>query len=247
MDIFEQEPSEPSFPPLFRGERAGEGVDPFSKAVSASIIGVDPGLVVYNIEPHILRAAIILAPEAALEDSMAMVFATSLGFADALGALAPPEVGVHMDWPALLRVNGAKCGHIQAAASLAAPADEPDWLVIGLELPIFPVADTVEPGEAPDKTTLSEEGCTDVSPLRLLESWVRHSLVWINRWLDEGMAPLHADWRSRAYNMGDEIEFGLHGKIYAGTFVGIDEKGGLLLRKGDETSIIPLSTMLEIA
>ena len=166
MNDLELEPTEPSFPPLFRGEQAGAGVDPFTKAISASITGVDPGLVVYNVEPHRLRAAMVLTPEATLEDSMAMVFAASLGFADALGALAPPEVGVHMDWPATMRVNAAKCGKIQAAASDTPVDQEPDWLVIGLDLPIFPIADTVEPGEVPDNTTLTEEGCGEVSPIK---------------------------------------------------------------------------------
>lgn len=246
MNIFELEPDEPSFPPLFRGEQSGAGVDPFSKAISAAIIGVDPGLIIYNVEPHLLRAAMVLAPEAPLEDSMAMVFAASLGFADALGVLAPPEVGVHMDWPSTLRVNAAKCGKIQAAASDTSADQEPDWLVVGLNIPVFPIADTVEPGETPDQTTLAEEGCADVSPISLLESWARHTLVWINRWLDEGMAPLHADWRSRAFSMGDEITINVQGLSHSGTFVGIDEKGGLLLRSNNETTLLPLSQMLEM-
>ncbi len=247
MNEFELEPTEPSLPPLFRGEKAGEGVDPFTKAISASITGVDPGLVVYSIEPHRIRAAMVLAPEASLEDSMAMVFAASLGFGDALGALAPPEVGVHMDWPGTLRVNAAKCGRIHVAASDTPTDQEPDWLVVGLDVPVFPIADTVEPGEAPDSTTLTEEGCVDVSSMELLGSWTRHTLVWINRWLDEGIAPLHADWRSRAFSLGDEISVTLQGESFAGTFVGLDDKGGLLLRADDETKLIPLSKMLEMS
>lgn len=100
----------PTFPPLFHEEVAGTGVDPFTKAISSATIGCNPGLIIHQIESHRLRAAIVLAPETSLENAMAMVFATSQGFADALGALAPPEVGVHFDWPADLRVNGARCG-----------------------------------------------------------------------------------------------------------------------------------------
>lgn len=236
----------PAFPPLFREEVAGAGVDPFAKAISSAIIGCDPGLVIHQIEPHRLRAAIVLAPETSLEDAMAMVFAASLGFADALGALAPPEVGVHFDWPANLRVNGALCGSIHAAASDTPPDQEPDWLVIGLDVPIFPIADAGEPGEIPDNTTLTEEGCGEISSNRLLESWARHSLVWINTWMSEGMVPLHADWRSRAYSMGEEITVNVNGQTRTGTYVGVDERGGLLLRVGEETTLLPLSQMLEM-
>lgn len=237
----------PVFPPLLRGEEAGAGIDPFTKATSAAIIGVDPGLVVYQVEPHRVRAAMVLAPEAPLKDAMAMAFAASLGFGDALGALAPPEVGVHFDWPATLRVNGAKCGAIHVAASTTDPEAEPDWLVVGFDLPIFAIADVGEPGTIPDATTLMEEGCSEVEPNHLVESWTRHTLVWINSWLADGMAPLHVDWRSRAYNMGDEITVEINNTSHTGTFVGIDEKGGLLLRTNDETTLYPLTTMLEIS
>lgn len=236
----------PSFPPLFRGETAKGGVDPFAKAISAAIVGTDPGLIIHQLEPERFRAAVILAPEAPLEDAMAMVFAAALGFADALGALAPPEVGVHLDWPGGLRVNGAKCGTLRAAASEAVPDKEPDWLVIGLDLPIFPEDAAVEPGQTPETTSLVEEGCAQVAPTRLLESWSRHMLVWINRWLDDGMPPLHADWRARAMSIGDEVSLTLQGKAHSGTFVGLDEKGGMLLRRAEATTLLPLSLMLEM-
>lgn len=235
----------PSFPPLFHGQAAGTGVDPFEKAVSMAVVGCDPGLVVHQLEQHRFRAAIVLAPELPLEDAMAMVFAASLGFADALGALAPPEVGVHFDWPAAMRVNGARCGRIRAAASTDQPDQEPDWLVISLDLPIFSVKDIGEPGSIPDATTLSEEGCSEISLNRLLESWTRHTLVWINTWTTEGMPPLHADWRARAYSLGDQISLTVRGETHSGNFVGLDERGGLLLRNGDQTDLYPLSTMLE--
>ena len=230
----------PSFPPLFRGEDSGPS-DPFELAIKRAQAGTDPGLVMYKLEPEHLRAAIVFTPESSLEDAMAMLFVASIGFADALGALAPPEVGVHFEWPSILRLNGAKCGEIVAAASTMDPNAEPDWLVIGLTLQIFPSTMEVEPGQTPDTTSLIEEGCNDVPPTRLLESWARHTLVWINRYMDEGMSPIHADWRARAFGMGDEI----HVDNSTGTFLGIDEKGGLLLQYDGKTDLIPLSKMLK--
>ncbi len=233
---------EPTFPPLLRGEAVTAGADPFEKAISSAMLGTDPGLLTYRLDLDTLRAAIVLAPEAPLEEAMAMIFAASLGFGDALGALAPPEVGVHFDWPAAIRINGARCGEMRAAASTAAAGQEPDWLVIGLTLPIW---SEEEPGAEPNRTVLFAEGCADVSPVALLESWSRHMLVWVNRWLDEGMAPLHADWRARAFSMGEDVDLEIGGKALSGTFMGLDERGGMLLRKDQETSLIPLSSMLE--
>lgn len=229
-----------SFPPLFRGEAAPFGVDPFAKAVSRAALGCDPGLIVHNQGGETLVAALVLAPDAPLEDAMAMVFATGLGFSDALGALAPPEVGIHLEWPDRIRVNGALCGRIRAAAATRDASALPDWLVVGIEISIRLPSGT-EPGADPDRTALSEEGCVEVEPYRLLESWSKHTLVWINHWLDEGMRRLHAEWRSKAHGMGEDVRIGEE----AGTFVGLDDKGGMLLRQDHETRLIPLSSMLE--
>ncbi len=233
-----------SFPPLLRGEPVLEGVDPLGHAVSRAVMGCDPGLIVHNESGDRLQTALVLTPEAPLADAMAMIFAVAIGFSDALGALAPPEVGVHLDWPNGLRVNGARVGGLRAAASTTDPVAEPDWLVIGLDIAMT-LPDGMEPGEDPDQTALSEEGCTEVDPFRLLESWSRHTLVWINHWLDDGMTRLHAEWRSKAFSMGEEVTVSLPGGDHSGLFVGLDEKGGILLRTGDDTRLIPLTEMLE--
>ncbi len=229
-----------TFPPLFRGETARVGVDPFAQAISTAALGCNPGLIVHNEGGDTMIAALVLAPDAPLEDAMAMVFAAALGFSDALGALAPPEVGVHFDWPAVIRINGAKAGRIRAAASTGDPAATPDWLVVGFEL-VLTLPDGQEPGAEPEQTALFEEGCAEVDPYRLLESWSKHTLVWINEWLDGGAGKLHADWRARAFAMGEDATvFG-----ESGVFLGLDEKCGVLLRQGDETRLIPLTDMLE--
>ncbi|QIE55611.1 DUF4444 domain-containing protein [Pikeienuella piscinae] len=232
--------SDLSFPPLLRGETAP---DPFRHAVAAAQQGADPGLIAHNESDEKLAAALILAPECALEDAMAMVFACGLGFSDALGALAPPELAAHLAWPDGLWVNGARCGGFRAAASTIDPEAEPAWLVIGVEVPLAPIEG--EPGRAPNRTSLHEEGCGDIPAPRLIESWSRHMLVWINYWLDDGMARLHAEWRARAWRLGKQVSFSLKGTAQTGDFIGIDERGGMLLRDGAATRLIPLTAMLE--
>jgi BirA family biotin operon repressor/biotin-[acetyl-CoA-carboxylase] ligase len=232
----------PSFPPLLSGE-ATTSV-PFEIAIERAREGTDAGLIVHRIRPDLLSAAIVLAPEDPLENAMAMIFAAANGFADAFGALAPSEVAAQFDWPGGIRINGAKCGRFRAAASTHDPSAIADWLVIGLELPFFAAADD-EPGSAPDRTTLWDEGCGEIEPRQLLESWSRHMLVWINTWLDEGMPRLHGDWRGRAFAIGEHVEFDLAGNRYAGEFVGLDELGSILLKCEDGTQLLPLSKMLE--
>jgi biotin-(acetyl-CoA carboxylase) ligase len=222
-----------------QGHPVETGVDPFDKAQALAALGCDPGTVVYRLDNNALRATLILAPEVPLSKAIAMLPLCAIGFQNALGALAPPEVAVHLDWAGPIRVNGASCGGFRVASSTHDAAVVPDWMTIGLDLPLWPASD--DPGQTPDETALYAEGCADVDAVTLLESWTRHTLAHINRWSDEGVAPLHRDWRGLAWGVGEEIN--VQGQT--GTFLGIDEDFGMLLRDGSETTLIPLSRLLE--
>ncbi len=235
---------EPLFPPLLSGEAVSHAIDPFEKAISLATLGCDAGTIVYNIGTDHLKAAFIFAPEVCLEQAVAMMIACGVGFSNALGALAPPEVAVHLEWHGQILVNGAKCGALKIAASVDEPDAMPDWLVVGLEVPLFP--QNQDGGLTPDQTTLFEEGCAEVNPVELLEGWSRHTLVWINRWSDEGPAPLHAEWRSKAHLLGEEVTTTLDGASVTGTFLGVDEAFGMLIRTGKTTHIKPLSSLVNM-
>ena len=230
--------AKPDFPPLLSGKSVAARVDPFDKALAQVLTGeVVPGLIHYAEAEDVLRAAVTLAPEQPLGDAVGAIYAVQLGLADALGALAPPEVAVHFVWPGGLKVNGAVCGGFRAATSTHDPAAEPDWLIVGLDVP---VASKGDGGVTPDKTTLHDEGCVELSVPAILESWSRHMLVWIHRYLSDGFAPLHEAWRGKCDAIGTEIVV-----PEAGLFVGLDQRGGMLLRQGDATKLIPMTTMLE--
>jgi biotin-(acetyl-CoA carboxylase) ligase len=230
--------SAPQFPPLFRGQAAEGQIDPFEKACVEAVKGCDAGLVVYNLGHSQMQAAIVFAPDVDLADAMVMLPLCGVGFQNALGALAPPEVAVHLDWDGGIRINGASCGAFQVAASHAAPKDQPDWLVVGLSLPLWPEDDN--PGTKPDQTSLFAEGCADVNAAELLESWVKHTLYWINSWSHDGVAKLHKDWRALAHGVGEPT----HMKGRSGTYLGVDERFGMLLRDEETTHLIPLTQLL---
>lgn len=229
----------PSFPPLLSGVAVTGGTDPFDKARAMATLGCDAGTVVHNITADRLAAALILAPEVPLRAAMAMLPACGVGFQNALGALGPPEVAVHLDWAGGIRVNGARCGRLRVAAAMHDADALPDWLVVGLEVPLLALTD--RPGDTPDETALYEEGCAEVSAVALLSSWARHTLVWLNRWEEAGTRPLHSEWCGLGWGIGEEVT--VNG--VTGTWLGVDQEFGMLLRIGDETRLIPLTTLLE--
>ncbi|MFQ5438376.1 MAG: DUF4444 domain-containing protein [Paracoccaceae bacterium] len=238
-NIFEA-PQPATFPPLFTGEAVSGSTDPFAKACAQAMIGCDAGLLVHSITPDHLKAAIVFAPETPLEDAMVAFIACGVGFQNAMGALAPPEVGVHLGWQGEIYVNGGRAGRLRAGASGNAPTEVPDWLVIGLEVDLLPQGEG-ETGEHPNDTCMMMEGCGDISAIRLLESWSRHTLVWLNDIENDGPRALHEQWRGLAKGVGEEITINAN----TGTFVGIDEAFGLLLKVGNDTCLLPLSGCLE--
>ncbi|MEZ5716282.1 MAG: biotin/lipoate--protein ligase family protein [Paracoccaceae bacterium] len=129
-----------SFPPLLSGDEVPVHVDPFVKAITQAMVEPEPGQVTYSLDAATMRAAMCFGPDRALQQALpGALFASLLGLNDALGALALPEVAVHFEWPAGVKVNGARCGRARVAASTGAPEAEPDWLIVGVEVPLMPL------------------------------------------------------------------------------------------------------------
>ena len=226
----------PRFPPLFTGQDAA-GRDPFVLACATAEQGCDAGLVIYDLAADLLRAAIVFAPDVPLSAAAAMLPICGVGFQNALGAIGPPEVGVHLGWDGTIYVNGGHCGALRMAAT-GQPDQVPDWLVIDLTLTLWPASD--DTGLTPDVTALYAEGCADVDAVALLEAWVRHTLVGINAWSDAGTAQLHREWSGLAHGLEGEITVA----GMTGTFIGLDETLGILLKAGGKTVLIPLTANL---
>ncbi|QHQ35288.1 biotin/lipoate--protein ligase family protein [Algicella marina] len=232
----------PVFPPLITGIAAGDSASPMEAACAAAVEDGEAGHLFYRFQTDTLSAAILLAPEVPLEDAMTALLLAGIGFGDALGALAPPEVGVHFEWPAGFRVNGGRCGELSVAASATTSDEVPDWLIVGLMVPLWAAEDQ---GYDPETTVLFAEGCAEVSPVSLLESWSRHFLVWLDRWQEEGAGPIHREWLSRAWKRNEDVTVRLAGKDYRGRFSGLDEKGSMILRSDSDMVLLPLTGMLE--
>lgn len=236
--------AQPIFPPLLKGMAAGPA-NPVAIAVSQAERGVDAGLLVWSQTEERLRAALVLAPDDPLEQAMAGLVACSVGMQNALGALAPPETAVHIDWTGELRLNGAHVGALGATSSSNDPAAIPDWLVISMELTLR-LPDNLEPGQTPDWTALDQEGCGEIDTITLLEAWSRHSLLWLTA-LEEpqGRANLYREWKGLVWNLGKEVILPIGNHRHSGAFLGVDENFSMILKNGDATCLLPLTDLLE--
>lgn len=227
----------PTFPPLLNGHFLAGSEDAFAQACERAASGeLGAGDVLWSSSPSKVDMAIVLEPEVPLATAVQMLPLAMVAIGDCLGALTPPQVGVSFTWPNHIRVNGGLAGAVKAAASGKPELDStPDWMVIGLELRHRREAHEPEPGEVPEQTWLSEEGCEELSPTDIIESYSRHFLTWLNDWNDDGFRSAHASWLFRAEERDQDISVTVGGKTFKGQMLGLDDNGNLLVKEGDET------------
>ena len=225
------------FPPLLSGEKVTG--DPLQAAIAAAARDVEPGLIHYAEDPATFRVALTLAPEQALRDALPVTFAAALGAYDAIGALTPPEVACHVTWPGSIKINGATCGHLRAAAATDDPDAEPDWLIVALDLSV--AARTSAPGGTPDVTTLHDEGAADITVPDLIEAFARHTMNWLHIYLTDGLPAVAQAWLTKAEGYQGEIT-----QPEPGIFLGLDDYGGLILKTGTGTRTLSLLSGLNI-
>jgi BirA family biotin operon repressor/biotin-[acetyl-CoA-carboxylase] ligase len=173
------------------------GNDPWAAAMRGAAAGDDPGSIRWDHADGVLRLAIVLAPDRPMQDAGPVAGLGALALFDALATLAPPQVPMHLlarDGlvPDGLAVDGARVAAIRAAMAPAlldaVPDAVPDWAVLGFEVALQ--ARTAEPGATPDRTSLHEEGFGDVTAADVLVNTLRHLLVWLDAWGQDGAAAL---------------------------------------------------------
>jgi len=234
----------PDFPSIFSPHAVTADLDPFERAVELAKSGTDAGTLVWSARQDCYEGAIVLAPEGSLESSLPVMLIASLGLGDALGALTPPVVAVTFGWPDRIELNGGSVGKVRLViAETPNPTAVPDWLVIGF---VLANDGCWQIGSADRKhmTTLNEEGC-QIELLDLLESFSRHFLAWVNRWLSDGVQPVQQAWMSRTLEVGKPVSIKVDGRTREGTFKGLNEQCALELVDQGRHYQIPLDAVIE--
>ncbi|KPQ07948.1 MAG: Biotin-(acetyl-CoA carboxylase) ligase [Rhodobacteraceae bacterium HLUCCA12] len=143
------------------------------------------GTLVLHEGPGLLAFAVVLEPDAPLEQAqMAFILGmTALG--DALAAHCPPERPVRFVWPDEVRFDGARLGGGRfRVAPGCGPDAVPDWMVFAAEL----IADRdhlAHPGDCPDSLSLKEEGFDPAD--MIVATFASYMMLYFDRWTHEGL------------------------------------------------------------
>lgn len=190
-----------SVPTMFAATAVDAEADPFVLAVDAARDGGEPGTLLWSPRPDHADCAIILGPEMPLNEALRVSYVAMVAIGDALGALMLPGIPLVFGWPDRIVVNGITAGGIRLAwPEATAPDATPAWMAVGVQVWVAP--DVRAAADLPDATNLLAEGCAEISAREIVEGFSRHFLYWVDRWLDEGFAPVKTAWLWRAANYG---------------------------------------------
>jgi biotin-(acetyl-CoA carboxylase) ligase len=183
----------PALPPGFAAI-PGTG-DAWDAAVRGAGTGDDPGSVRWRFAEGTMHIAVVLAPDRPIQDAGPIVALGALALFDALATLAPPQVPIQLLPPDGLAVDGGRVATVRAAMAAGSSDMSPEWAVLGWEITVQ--ASDAEPGRRLDRTSLHEEGFGDVTADDILVNSLRHLLVWLDAWGEDGIAALAPALRQR--------------------------------------------------
>lgn len=174
-----------ALPPPYSQVRLREMGDAFAHATSIAA-EQGAGTLVYVGRFDLAEFAVVLEPEQPLAQARCAFYACMAALTDALIAHAEPETYIVIDWPDAISVNRGLVGGGRLAWPAGAGEDDvPNWMVFGAMIRTAGNVD-VEPGHNPHITALAEEGFSDFTPERLMESFARNLMVALDAWQEQG-------------------------------------------------------------
>ncbi|MCE8008468.1 biotin/lipoate--protein ligase family protein [Aestuariivita sp.] len=155
--------------------------------------------------------AVVLEPGMPLAEARKAVLIGMVALADAVAAHCPPERDVRFGWPTELVLDAGRLGGMRlAVAPQTGEAEEPAWMVLGVEL----IADRNhldQSGAYPGSVSLAEEDFED--PAAILESFAAHLMLNFDRWTHGGFASVAAMYAGR---LNDDGAIGEAGELIRG-------------------------------
>ncbi len=237
----------PALPPAYRPVALARVGSTNDEARRLAEQGAEDGTLVWALEqtagrgrqgrrwtspPGNLYCSLVLRPDLPLSRAAELSFVAARGLGGAIGGLIPPQVEMRYKWPNDVLLNERKVSGILLESCLR-PDQSLDFIVLGVGVNV-----ASQPAEARfPATSLRAEGAgADVDAVTVLESFARHFLNWTDRWLDEGFAPVRAEWQARAWRLNETLDIALHGDRLTGRFAGLADDGALVLALADGSS-----------
>jgi len=148
--------------------------------------------------PGNLYASLILRPQCPLDRAAQLGFAAALAVGDTLTSTCEqPLDRLFYKWPNDVLLHDRKVAGILLESELG-EGEFPKFVVLGVGINLV---SSPRETEFP-ATSIAEQGLGTVSPSSALEEFASHFRAWMERWREEGFAPIRAAWRAREVDPG---------------------------------------------
>lgn len=181
---------------------------------------------VWESEPGNLYLSLILRPHCPMNRAPEIGFVTSLALYDAIKEFLP-ESSLILKWPNDLLVKNRKMAGIILEA-MPPVSGQVDGLILGVGVNVShcPADNQVRL----PATCLAIERGESIGTLSVLEKFIQAFHKYLYIWRSEGFTPILQQWQKQTYPHGTRVSVG---QSFEGRFVGLSEKGELLLELDD--------------
>jgi len=183
-----------------------------------------------------LHCAIVLRPEEPFHVCCQLSLVAAVCACQAITLVGEPMEELRLGWPNDVYLNRGKVA-VTHLSGVIGDDDRVEWMVVSLNMNTFehPV------GLGHEAASLRGEGFEIHDRVDVMEGFAREFLAWINRWADEGLAPVRKAWLWRGDWTDDERSVDIDGRVIRGRFELMDDNGALNLNTGREIIRIDLA------
>lgn len=172
-----------------------------------------------------LHCAVILRPDDSFETCSQLSLLTSVCACQAITVVGEPMEELRLGWPNDVYLNRGKVAGIQLSGEMDSNGGL-KWMVVSLNVNAFEHPTSLGFAAA----SLRGEGFEVFDRVVVLESFAREFLTWLNRWADEGLAPVRKAWLWRGDWTDQKRTVDYRGERYSGVFESLEDNGTLNLR-----------------
>lgn len=230
----------PQLPPLYELVSLGRVDSVLEEGCRRALGGAEEGTLIWAQEQTAARSrlghawespagnlycALVIRPDYPRAAADQLVHVMTIAAGEAMAGLISPMVALRYRWPNHILLDDLRAAQIMVVAPNS-DMDPYEWLVLSLVANIEHHPENPEPEHY---SSIHASGAFDVTVVQMLEAFSRYFLLWINRWADEGFAPVATAWKQRGHGIGDSLSTHLGEDVVAGTFCDLDGDGRLVL------------------
>lgn len=176
-----------------------------------------------------LTFSVILRPDISPARAPELTLVAAVALAETLN-----ESGVEarIKWPNDVQLGGKKVAGI--LTELSADVERVHFIVLGLGVNLNSRPAEYPPEVAAIATSVSAERRSHVHRALFLAGLLLKLEQWLDRWTEQGFAPVREAWRRLASTLGQEVLVRADQRELRGVAEDLDETGALLLRVGEK-------------